>query len=82
MIHAFNKIYQTTKFVTITRYGRDFEIEYNYVDGQLEIWSVDGNTDVEDTYSEAFLTYMEEKIDTISNMDNDEEYDNHFQNLK
>lgn len=77
------KIYNTTKYTTVPRYQREYEVEYCFDDkGEIEIWSVDGNTDVEDTYSESFLKQITYKIKEKSNSDNDEEYDNHFQNYE
>lgn len=76
------KKYQTSKLICITRYQREYEIEYAYVQGELQIWAVDGNTDVEDTYSDEFIKFMECRIEELSaeNKDNDDEYDDWFQN--
>lgn len=71
------------KGALIERYQRTYNIEYKMKDGKPEICSVDGNTDVEDTYSEEFLnsiTYKIEDLEKSESKDNDEEYDDKFQN--
>lgn len=76
------KNYPTSKFITVERYQKEYEVEFAYVLDELEIWSVNGIVDVEDTFNERFLDVIKDKIEErlASSNDNDEEYDNHFQN--
>lgn len=70
------------KFKTVKRFGAEHEVEYCFVSDELEINSIDGDVNIELTYSKDFIEFIEQEIikETNKNSDNDEEYDNYFQN--
>jgi predicted ThiF/HesA family dinucleotide-utilizing enzyme len=52
------------KAALVERYQRTYLVEYTYSrkEDLVELQSIDGNSDVEDTYNESFLQSIEDKV--------------------
>lgn len=70
------------KEATVERYKRSYDVTYIMKDGKVELQTVNGIDDLEDTFNEYFLICIEDKIADAerSKDDNDDEYDDYFQN--
>jgi hypothetical protein len=47
---------------TVTIYQEDYTVEYTAYDNEIEIQSIDGHSDIEDTFKDSFVTQVIEKI--------------------
>lgn len=81
--NKYNDSQSEIKQAVVERYKRDYLVNYIMEDGKVQLEAIDGNNDLEDTYNEKFLQFMEEKIEESerSKSDNDDRYDDYFQNL-
>jgi hypothetical protein len=76
-----------SKRITLERYQTEYEVEYQYNDGELEINCIDGTTEIESIYSDSFIRWVEDEVKefTANSKDDDSEYDDseyddYFQN--
>lgn len=77
------RIRTRTEFTaTVNIYQEDYEVVYSYFEKVIEVQSVDGHTNVEDTFKDRFIEMVTERIEEqiITATDNDDKYDDHFQN--